>query len=193
MAISRRAILKLGVSYGTGIINHGNDSIVYERELRKLASNPAFDDFESAMGRAAEAISSAAPEQLQTQTGSNEVDTSTVANAASLTLETPLPNTDSPVTSSPEKQSNEAERFTSKEAIGEEPTNAETPHENPLKDIIETAERFRELCSQLALSSLYLQMTSVINAMQEECLPAVDDLAKIKQDYNAILDYLKHC
>lgn len=203
MAISRRAILKLGVSYGTGVINYGNDSIVYERELRKLARNPAFDNFETALKRTEEIISSATLEHSRMQADSNETEVSLATDASSPTPEVPLPNSGSPAASAftastPDGQIDKAEHPIDDDPSNAEPTDAqpaaaETPHENPLKDAIEAAGRFRELCSQLALSSLYLQMTNVINTMQEECLPAVDDLANIKRDYNAILNYLQHC
>ena len=42
MAISRREALKHGISYGTGTINHGNDSIVYDRALRKFPKDETF-------------------------------------------------------------------------------------------------------------------------------------------------------
>ncbi|ACV21679.1 Uncharacterised protein [Slackia heliotrinireducens] len=49
MAISRREILKLGVSYGTGAINFGNDSVAYDRELRKFTNNEAYAAFKAAL------------------------------------------------------------------------------------------------------------------------------------------------
>lgn len=42
MAISRREALKHGISYGTGVLNHGNDSIVFDRELRKFPNDATF-------------------------------------------------------------------------------------------------------------------------------------------------------
>lgn len=213
MAISRRAILKLGVSYGTGAINHGNDSIAYERELRKLANNPAFSNFESAMEQAEEimaAVASAEAESSIEAAESAEAESSAGAAvsaevADSVDTAKIVAHTESFETAAAEaaesaelvEQTQEQITPSSEgESEAENPADKateDTPHENPLKDIIVEAKHFRDVCSQLALSSLYLQMTDVINTMQEECLPAVDDLAKIKQDYNAILDYLKHC
>lgn len=197
MAISRRAILKLGVSYGTGVINHGNDSIAYERELRKLAENPAFGNFERAMEQAEEIMAAAAvaePAEPAEAAEVAEVTKVTASAKAAGAAESAAPD-------EPQNQAGPAGETeaaapvaeTAEAAASTDKAAEEALHENPLRDIIAEAKRFRDVCSQLALSSLYLQMTNVINAMQEECLPAVDDLVKIKQDYNAILDYLKHC
>lgn len=49
MAISRREALKHGISYGTGTINHGNDSIVYDRALRKFPKDETFSQLKSAI------------------------------------------------------------------------------------------------------------------------------------------------
>jgi len=48
MAISRREALKHGISYGTGTINHGNDSIVYDRALRKFPKDETFSQLKAA-------------------------------------------------------------------------------------------------------------------------------------------------
>lgn len=47
MAISRREALKHGISYGTGALNHGNDSIVYDRALRKFPKDETFTQLKS--------------------------------------------------------------------------------------------------------------------------------------------------
>ncbi|MDO5791650.1 MAG: hypothetical protein Q4Q41_03700 [Coriobacteriia bacterium] len=49
MAISRREALKHNISYGTGTINHGNDSIVYDRALRKFPKDETFAQLKSAI------------------------------------------------------------------------------------------------------------------------------------------------
>lgn len=49
MAISRREALKHNISYGTGTINHGNDSIVYDRALRKFPKDETFSQLKSAI------------------------------------------------------------------------------------------------------------------------------------------------
>ena len=49
MAISRREALKHHISYGTGTINHGNDSIVYDRALRKFPKDETFSQLKSAI------------------------------------------------------------------------------------------------------------------------------------------------
>lgn len=49
MAISRREALKHGISYGTGSLNHGNDSIVYDRELRKFPKDETFSQLKQAI------------------------------------------------------------------------------------------------------------------------------------------------
>lgn len=42
MAISRREALKRGISYGTGVINHGNDSIAYDRALKTFPADDSY-------------------------------------------------------------------------------------------------------------------------------------------------------
>lgn len=49
MAISRREALKRGISYGTGVMNHGNDSIVYDRDLRAFAAETTYADLRAAV------------------------------------------------------------------------------------------------------------------------------------------------
>ena len=49
MAISRREALKHGISYGTGALNHGNDIIVYDRELRKFPKDETFSQLKQAI------------------------------------------------------------------------------------------------------------------------------------------------
>ncbi|MBQ6585459.1 MAG: hypothetical protein IJH83_01465 [Coriobacteriales bacterium] len=52
MAISRRDILRLGVSYGTGCITFGNNSVAYDRELRKLPEYEQLEEFLAAFREA---------------------------------------------------------------------------------------------------------------------------------------------
>jgi hypothetical protein len=56
MAISRRRILEFGVSYGTGAINFNNDSVAYDRELRKLPADTTFYEFMDALSGAEEIL-----------------------------------------------------------------------------------------------------------------------------------------
>lgn len=49
MAISRREALKHHISYGTGTLNHGNDSIVYDRALRKFPADETFSQLKDAI------------------------------------------------------------------------------------------------------------------------------------------------
>lgn len=49
MAISRREALKHHISYGTGTLNHGNDSIVYDRELHKFPTDQTFSQLKQAI------------------------------------------------------------------------------------------------------------------------------------------------
>ena len=158
MAISRREILKLGVSYGTGAINFGNDSVVYERELRKLVGDETLENFFESIKDAQELIDSqiAALEQ-----------------EAAAALE------------------QEASLGTEQEASLD--TEEQEPEENPLKDAVAAGKTFQELCARLALSDLYTQMSVIIAALNDACLPAVEDLSKLKESYQAIVDYLKRC
>lgn len=42
MAISRREALKHGISYGTGVITHDNDSIAFDRALRAFPHDESY-------------------------------------------------------------------------------------------------------------------------------------------------------
>ena len=166
MAISRREMLKRGVSYGTGAINFGNDSIAYERELRKLASDSTFETFLSTLAETEERMAAQA----------NEEETKATNDAAGLqeqSQKSPLAQAD----------------YCDEMGGGGQ----EQPQENPLAQAVEAAKEFRELCSRLALSDLYMQMSAIISTMEETCLPAVDELANVKSEYAAILEYLQRC
>lgn len=167
MAISRREILKRGVSYGTGVINFENDCIAYERELRKLANNTLLDTFLATLANVEQHIleQSDEAEELTPQPGSEAL-----RNNAEASLENSLRN--------------DVEKTLE--------NNTDSP-ENPLTPALEAAYQFRDLCSTLALSDLYMKMNSIIATMQQSCLPAVEDLANIKADYAAIIAYLSHC
>ena len=52
MTITRRKALAAGISYGTGCLHFGNDSIVYNRELRKLPANTTYQDLRAAIENA---------------------------------------------------------------------------------------------------------------------------------------------
>ena len=189
MAISRREIIRLGVSYGTGAINFGNDSVAYERALRKLPADTHLAEFLEELDRAtevlaaeeaaaeaeAEATAEAAAEAAECETADE--------NAVPAPEDTDAPIEDAAVESSAETTTGEADAA----------PEAQAPRENPLVDAIEKAFAFRSFCASLALSELFIQTTALINTMQTACLPAVDDIEKLKHDYNAIIDYLKHC
>lgn len=49
MAITRREALKHGISYGSGVINHGNDSIAYDKDLRSFPQNNAWAEMQEAL------------------------------------------------------------------------------------------------------------------------------------------------
>lgn len=49
MAISRREALKRGISYGTGVITHGNDSIVFDRALRAFPKDGTYAEMRAAL------------------------------------------------------------------------------------------------------------------------------------------------
>lgn len=49
MAISRREALKRGISYGTGVITHGNDSIAFDRALRAFPADGTYRAFRGAL------------------------------------------------------------------------------------------------------------------------------------------------
>ena len=163
MAISRREIIKLGVSYGSGAINFGNDSVAYERALRKLPEDTHLAEFLEELERVTEVL---AAEEAAAEAVAEEAEKPTDIVIKDETAgQGPVP---------------EAEP---------EP---EAPHENPLAGAIDKAFAFRAYCASLALGELFVQTTGLITAMREECLPAVEDIDKLKSDYNAIVDYLQH-
>lgn len=167
MAISRREILKRGVSYGTGVINFNNDCIAYERELRKLASNTLLDTFLTTLASVEQNIIEQSDKAEETELQPNSEAASQDSEAS---LEESL-----------------------RSDIENELSDSEEPQENPLTPALEAACEFRDLCSALALSELYMQMNNTITALQQSCLPAVEDLVSIKTNYEAIVAYLSHC
>ena len=178
MAISRREILKYGVSYGTGVINFNNDSIAYERELRKLYQDVSFNTFLEELEKAEEnllennsieeglKVAQTNPESEATQTGqSTEAAPAQVNQSAEAT----------PVQTDQETQ------------------DVQYAFPSPLNDVIEAAISFRELCALLALSELCIQMNEVIANLQKDCLPPAQDLQNIKDCYSGLLNYLESC
>lgn len=64
MTITRRKALAAGISYGTGCLHFGNDSIVYNRELRKLPDDTSYRDLRAALEQADLEKAKAAAEKL---------------------------------------------------------------------------------------------------------------------------------
>lgn len=185
MAISRREIIKLGVSYGTGAINFGNDSVVYERELRKLKDDTKLAEFLEELARvtevleAQEAEAEAAAETAEAETGA-EAAAEDEATESKLAGQEPTGET-----------ADDAEATVpAEEATAEAPAE---PAPNPLDSAIEKAFAFRAMCGRMALGELFVQTTALINTMRESCLPPVEDVQTLEHDYNAILNYLAHC
>lgn len=152
MAISRRLILKLGVSYGTGAINFGNDSVAYDRELRGLPENTVFAAFLETLREAEERLIAA--------------------------------------TSETEEALAEESSDTKEEAVDSQ--DSEVPVV-PLDDVIEKARAFQELCAKLALSEMYVQMRSIIEALLSGALPSPDEIEHLKTDYARLIEYLQNC
>ena len=194
MAISRREILKLGVSYGTGAINFGNDSVVYERELRKLVGDETLENFLESIKSAQELIDSqiAALEQEAAAALEQEVATAQepAAEQEQCAPEEQEPKQDATDT---QEQKQEPASALSTEQKASLDAEEQEPEENPLKDTVAAGKTFQELCARLALSDLYTQMSVIIAALNNACLPAVEDLSKLKESYQAIIDYLKRC
>ncbi len=115
MAISRREALKHNISYGTGTLNHGNDSIVYDRALRKFPKDETFSQLNQAI-EAGDAIAAA-----------------------------------------------------------------------PL------AHAFQHLCATLALSKLYVDMQSIVEALDAEELPAAEEFEAVEAEYRDVADFLASC
>ena len=178
MAISRREIIKLGVSYGSGAINFGNDSVAFERALRKLPEDTHLAEFLDELERVTEVL---AAEEAAAEAAAAEVAEAADEEVAEEAAEPAL-----------EGETAGQEPVSAEEPGAEPEAEAEAPHENPLAGAIEKAFAFRSFCASLALGELFVQTTALITTMREECLPAVEDIDKLKAGYNAIADYLQH-
>ena len=110
--ISRRLAVKVGISYGTGAMNFGNDALVFERELRKFPQDTSFDDLKTAVEAA---------------------DLEAARNAACALSET---------------------------------------------------------SSKLALSKLYSSLVPILQAIEDEALPAVEELEEVAAQRKRICDFL---
>ena len=194
MAISRREILKLGVSYGTGAINFGNDSVVYERELRKLVDDETLESFFKSISDAQKLIDSQIAALEQEAAAALEQEAATVQEPAA-EQEQRAPEEQEPKQDATNAQEQKQEPASALSTEQEASLDAEEqePEENPLKDAVAAGKTFQELCARLALSDLYTQMSVIIAALNDACLPAVEDLSKLKESYQAIIDYLKRC
>ena len=177
MAISRREIIKLGVSYGSGAINFGNDSVAFERALRKLPQDTHLAEFLDELERVTEVLAAEEAAAEAAAAEAEAADEEVAEDAAEPTLES---------------ETSGQEPISAEEPAAEPEPEAEAPHENPLAGAIEKAFAFRSFCASLALGELFVQTTALITTMREECLPAVEDIDKLKAGYNAIADYLQH-
>ena len=204
MAISRRHILKLGVSYGTGTINFGNDSVVYDRALRKLPESTALEEFLEALSAAEDALAEEALAQEAANengsTGSPAEEVGTVASEPAAT-EPPLvgadgeevaPTSAEMLTETPSDLQEEPQEGEGRQG-GEEADEAAPTRSPALEEALAKARAFQQLCSQLALSELYMQVRAMIGALEQDALPSVEETALLKERYDKIIDYLQHC
>ena len=200
MAISRREILKLGVSYGTGSINFGNDSVVYDRELRKFPQSTTLQEFLDALAEAEDRLAAEAEQAANEEPGS-ENDGASAETASDNSLDTEEEqqgdNSDAPESGesdaeeTPGNEEADAQGADESSAADQEPE-PEPTHENPLNEAIHKAGAFREECARLALSELYIATSAVISEMKQESLPAVEEIEEIKEKHAALVDYLLH-
>lgn len=114
MAISRRKVLALGISYGTGVINHGNDQLAYDHALRELPDNTCYEDLV--------------------------------------------------------------------EAVEDEDAHGALEHARDL----------RELCGSLSLSSLYVEAAQIVDALEGDNLPSVDEMDALEATYRPIYELTSH-
>lgn len=115
MGISRRKALAAGISYGTGCLHFGNDSIVYNRELKKLPNDTTYRDL--------------------------------------------------------------------RKAIEDENLEAAKP----------LAQQMEKLCSSMALSEAYMACRPIVEALDEDSLPAIDELDELEARWRPIVDYIESC
>ena len=211
MAISRRLILKLGVSYGTGVINYGNDSIVYDRELRKLPGDPTFREFMDAMVQAAELVGSETREvdenEIMDECGVDLEDSAenatVVRNASDMGTIVPpsakVPDGDftgvctsayaAAFVSDGEAQVSESGESSLETDVSAEPDELT----RKISEAIARARAFQELCAQMALSDLYMQTKAAISALENGELPSPDEIAKLSESYDELIEYLNNC
>lgn len=185
MAISRRSILRLGVSYGTGAINFGNDSIAYERALRQFGDDTLLQELLEALANAEDVVlgeeggAEGDPGDLEAEIACE------AATACEAAGESDAPNSPAEMEAlkAPEELEGEC-------AVENGPT-AEAP--NPLAGAIEKAKEFQRLCAQLALSDLFVRVGDMVAAMEAQALPAADDVRQLRERYEALVDYLGSC
>lgn len=72
----------------------------------------------------------------------------------------------------------------------EEDEEEEAPLDPTLVNAIQAAQVYRKVCSRLALSEMYLQMTGIINTLSEGALPPVAELHQLEESYQALVEYL---
>jgi hypothetical protein len=113
MGINRSEAVAAGISFGTGAINFGNDSIVYTRHLRKLPNDDTFAQLKDAIAQ------------------------------------------------------------------------GDLEKAKPL------AQSFKQLCANLALSRVYMRLEPIVEALDEDALPAVEELEDVQYEYDKVINYLK--
>ena len=205
MAISRREILKYGVSYGTGVITFGNDSLAYDRALRSFPENTAYAAFKQAL---------AACGALEEETGSPEANELGKPEGIEKNRKPKRVATDdefhkvgkagkSDEAGKPEgagkagkpKGADEAGRSDGAGKTGKPDGAAEAPARASVSPETENALTallaFRAECSELALSTLYTDCAPLVAALREGCLPAAFDLETLDEHYRPLVAYLQ--
>ncbi len=114
MTITRHKALAAGISYGTGCLHFGNDSIVYNRDLRKLPADATYQQLRAAL------------ENADLEAAKTDV------------------------------------------------------------------KKLSELCSKMALSEAFMALKPVQEAIDEDALPAVEELDDFDAEYRRVIDYLEH-
>lgn len=192
MAITRRRVIKLGVSFGSGCIKFGNDELAFCDALREFPHDGSYAAFREAFDAIdAEALAAAQARRAEGEQAAEGQQEATEEEAAG------KPTADEE--SAPGEEQEAAEQaeapdptlpYFDLDLTEEEDEEEEQPLDPSIVNALQAAQVFRKECSRLALSDLYLQMTTLINTLSEGTLPPIADLKKLDEDYQALVDYL---
>lgn len=197
MAITRRRVIKLGVSFGSGCIKFGNDELAFCDALREFPHDGSYAAFREAFDAIdAEALAAAQARKAEEEQEAAEQDATEKKTARKPTAGKEGAPEEEHEAAGQAEAAEQAEApdptlpYFDLDLTEEEDEEEEQPLDPSIVNALQAAQVFRKECSRLALSDLYLQMTTLINTLSEGTLPPIADLKKLDEDYQALVDYL---